>query len=263
MAHEHPLERAKRLAAASRPSPRARRVPPAHTDQEVQLARLIRSTYIRARSMWESMHYGTETDYQPRRQDDAGGVWFALADLLSYSGRAAGVDPVDYVHTAFERGVNRRPPTPKDLLSDRYLREYLAAADSRRASDQYRHRFNAERVNAAAHISFLQQYGKQNFAHAHADTLEDEELELSALFRFCLARQLLDGVDPDGADAELYLRVARRYEMAAAFQYRRNPAEYRRVMGGLIPDDFIARVDALFRFGMDREDDWDGQEKES
>jgi len=56
--------------------------------------------------------------------------------------------------------------------------------------------------------------------------------------------------------------VAERYVLAAAFQYRRNPVAYGRALGGLIPDDFVARVDELFRFGMDLEDDWDGQEQE-
>src|SRR5262245_15579687 len=134
---EHPLSRAKRLAAANRPSARGRRAPPRGPSAgERALARQIRSTYIAARSAWESVHRGVDWNYRPTRKVDRGdrdkkSVWLRLADLFAYSGPAAGLDPVDFIHDAFERTANDRPPSPEQLLFSRSIEDYRASVRRR------------------------------------------------------------------------------------------------------------------------------------
>lgn len=128
-----------------------------------------------------------------------------------------------------------RPPEPNQLLSARRVEAYLADRDRARAYRRLRLRLEVGRARTQACL-LRTSYGLSD-EDAWASVLLDPMMELSPLFRYCVARLL-------GGDR--LVRVAAKLEAQAALQYERDPAGYDGCLGGAIPRDFASRSRAVY-----------------
>lgn len=261
---------------ASGPSAEARKPaepPPGEfTDREQEVAQVIRTAYVEARSSWESLQRGVAHDYRPTRKEDEGHheradgkakdvppVWLTLArGFLRH-----GLDPEDYVFAAFERALKlKKAPEARQLLAPTYLAAY---AEERRRSVDAREVeifLNTEKAIARRQIGYLQSYCGMSVTGSHHFVLTDESLELSALFRYCVACHLLERT-ADQKARRLFAEVAATYKAAAVAQYARDRAEYDQHWAGFLPRGFAeeaARV--LRRARAEARKEWEKTRKE-
>jgi hypothetical protein len=267
------------LGSESRPPVGARRVAREQefSDAVRATAAVIRQTYVDDRSVWESMRRGVPYRYvcppaydkgveAPPTEEAAAQrgrrskavrprppVWLTLAAKFI----AREIDPVDYVHRLFERLEGRYAPEPAQLLGGGFVEQYQRVQELEEES--LLPALISQKQTALANVVYYQG-GGADFVTSHAMTLLDDSLELSALFRVCLADSLM-GRDP------IFCGIVRTYMRQAAVQFHRNRNGYRKAWGAFIPAGFVTRSRRLFRealgYGRGRDGDWsDGHEEE-
>jgi hypothetical protein len=278
MKTNHP--RTGRLGAENRPSPQARKRLPRETefsDAERRLAQIIRQTYIDDRTAWETMRRGVAFTYVPpliydegkkgiseeaaaeikdRRKREAAkrrvpSVWLELATKFIHRR----LDPEEFIHRMFERSDKSRPPEPGQLLDEKFIEEYdnVLRAEHSEVADSLK----VQKQLAASHILYWQHAG-MNFVSSHATVLLDEDLDLSALFRMCLAYGLMDR-------DKVFKKIVKEYMGRAAVQFERSRREYRRTWGDFIPVDFVKRSRRLYEEALGHSDvtgGWSGEDEE-
>lgn len=261
----HP--RTARLGSENRPSPQARKRPRQETefsDAERRLAKIIRRTYIADRSAWEAARRGiVEFKYVPPRLYDKGvagiseeaaasiksleqrqkairgtpPVWLTLAGKFAHRR----LEPEEFIHRMFERSDKSRPPEPDQLLDQRFIAEYdkvLRSEASEVASSLL-----VQKQVAASHIVYWQGAG-MDFVGSHAMVLLDEDIDLSALFRMCLADSLLD-------KDKVFRKIVKTYMKRAAVQFERSRRDYLQSWGDFIPAEFVKRSRQLYEAALE------------
>lgn len=245
----------------NRPSPRARRRPPAESEfsaEERRYADLIRQTYIDDRSAWESLRRGVDYSYacpasydKPRPTLRVEGVaveggsdrpplWLELARKFLHRR----LDPEEYIHRLFDHRVSGRPPEPAQLLDKKFLARWESTrlAEVNEVADS----LEIQKCTAAANIAYWQRAGL-NFVDSHAFVLLDDTVPLSALFRMCLAYTLKDR-DP------VFGRVIFAYLDAAVVQFERSREQYCKAWGDLLPARFVANSRQLYEKAVSQSD---------
>lgn len=250
-----------------RPSSRSRRAQRPETEfspAEHAVAKIVRRTYIEDRSAWERLQRGTDYEYRPSRLYDKGApahdldgkphkavpsIWLSLARRFI----VLELDPADYIHRLFEKKLVRgRAPEPAALLNREFLDYYRSESCHGDELEECRLSLLVQCRTAASNIAYWQS-ARMGFEQSHSTVLCDEALELSALFRFCLACKLMER----GA---LFADIARQYEGEAAVQFQRSKKEYLESWGEWLPPDFAKRSRRIYLRSL-YGDDWNEEDQ--
>jgi hypothetical protein len=243
------------------------------SDRELRLAAAIREHYRKERSIYETAkNGGTRVEYVPPARFDGRpakllgdrhppkdalervkplerakpSLWLRLARYF----RAGRIDPFLYISCQFElapEAVLGRAPEPDDLddaaCRERYAIAY-AAAEARLAQS-----LPVQKGLAALQIKTLRALRGVPAETAWAAVLCDRHLELSALFRYCLASSIAAEGRPEFAD------IADRFRGEAITQFERYRDLYLKHWRAVLPEGFAdeARQDYAALLGGDEE----------
>lgn len=209
----------------------------------LRTAQQLRNTYIFQRRAYLQALTGKESLWLPPRTEKGQkgapenpeigkrpDQWLHITRTLM----AQKINPIEYVNRIFAGliGKNRRAPEPGALLSANWINFHRHR--SRVAPEEIAVALRSQRQVAADYILSLQS-PKVSMLQATIEVLEDDDIPLSALFRYCLAVSMPEvEVQP----------VARFYQGAAALQYIPSAQIYNRVWKELIPAEFreLAKV---------------------
>jgi hypothetical protein len=198
------------------------------------LANRLRKSYIVQRRLYESNRDGTLSTYMPSRRDlrtpsvedsEVKDVFMVQAKKLYQQG----IGPEEYVEKVFAQLVGKVTscPRPSQLTSARCMALYRDA--NKTLKEDIQRAFTIQRKVARRAIVVKCNVDKSSVEDAMNETIRDESLPLSALFRYCLALS---------KDAQKVKRLAERYYILAAVQYYPKRDIYDQVWGECIPDDF-------------------------
>lgn len=223
-------------------------VPEAKTDQRMLLAERLRQCYDDERASWESLKRGALTDFASARvyrgrdavtTDDGvvldkarASVWLKLADWLAENELPA--EP--YVTLQFTLVMpSERPPEPIQLTSKKYLKRWHDNKD--RVSDEIAQALLVQNSLAQTHFKVRRSLGDEPL-DAWGTVLTNDSLELSALFRYSIARAL----------GKEFKKIARLFEPDAVLQFERDRAFYLESWGKILPKDFPGLSKRLFPY---------------
>lgn len=210
--------------------------------QEAEAAR-ARDLYCRQVRLWKLRQEGVESDYGARPiaawdggQDSAGRqhrpVWARLAAFC----QRAEVDLANYLYACF-RWSFHHPPSPYQLMTEAFLARYHAQGGDRLAVTDLTVALRTQHqvyASAVALRSARLERGWTMLQVIH-DVLLDRDLEMSALYRYCVAAT---DWHPE------HRAILEEFEDEARAQYERQPAVYLRAWGSFLPPG-LARVRAL------------------
>ena len=198
---------------------------------DVTLGKILRESYVHHRTIFESK-LGNRGKYYPGPKWDGGrdkfgrthrSVWGELAEKLLKSGVK---DLVDYVRFAFSKCNGSRAIFPNQLTSPRLIDEYISSGrvenevhDLELGLSLQRLTFLRETVSLRAMTAAVTPWSQ---ADVEKHVLCDEQLELSALFRFLTARRLG------------HSEVATIYQEAARRQFEEYPGGYSKTWDQLL-----------------------------
>lgn len=232
----------------NRPDPRTTRKvsqPEAkHSKLDLQMAQQLKSAYTIERVCYESCRDGKASSYQPSKRWDGieveevdgvseevplENIWLKVAKDL----HAKGIDPVFYVRRIFStiNGKLSSPPLPNQLLSNQSLQRYKKGVESLPVEIELAYKYQVSLAKTRI-LSQQTLYGR-TMVQATLRVLTDVTLSLSALFRYCLARNM-----QANGFVEAFAELAEEYKVEAAIQYVRHQSEYSRIWGRSIPEDF-------------------------
>jgi hypothetical protein len=253
-------DRFKNLGAENRPLPGARRVQRPkgpYSAAEIALAGEIRSAYITSRSRWETSRRGVEYHYVVPKGYDAGSrahrvdgvvmdgkdkppIWITLAQKFL----AQELDPQSYIAELFDSKL-KGVPEPAQLFDARFLAQWREV--SKGMERRLKVALRVQKQTALMQVLKQKDLGLSS-VHAHAAVLLDEQLQLSALYRFCLAYELRK-------HDQLFRDIMRQFALPAAVQFRRARKPYQRAWGAWLPESFIKVSRKLYRQALAMSDD--------
>lgn len=263
MSEEPRRGKKKPRAVPSSASPAKRRRPAgAAPEADPAIGRLaadVKTAYVRERNNFESMCLGRSAGYRPARAYDGRpaectgdgvvlqaakpSVWRRLAALFLRER----IDPRLFMAVQFGRlgpdaaipeppqFVARCPETGRDCLPPKVAARWEQAR--RRKGREIAAALRAEVDIAVGRMRFLQLLAKQKSDDSYAMTLLDAELELSALFRYCLARSL---------PGKRFRQIAEFFEPEACLQFERYRTFYLRYWTDFLPDDLPDRAREVY-----------------
>lgn len=208
-------------------------------DEITKLAKTLRAAYVQARSAFESVKLGTPYKYHVPKSYDGKppiettdgvvlqpgtkSVWIELAKFV----RREDVDPLLFIEAQFDRGPTQRAVEPRQLKSAKCLTKARRLTNFK--GQEVATELFLQQDTARGKITSLQIYGKLQKEDSYAVTLLDTDLELSPLFRYCLALSI---------GGLRFRRIAKRFEVEACVQYRRYRTHYKRHWSELLPAGF-------------------------
>jgi len=222
--------------------PKRRKKPKPREELLQPMADLLKAAYTFERQLFDGVRTGEKSNYRPAKKYDGKvdydgetpvlvnkNAWVDTVKAL----QADGIDPVDYVHKVFFMLLHRpnpaaSAPTPAQLLSTQFRKFYKQAKTM--ALEEIKKRFESERRLAKTHVMAKQSVNELTMQDATEEVLLDEDIDLSPLFRYCLARSMKT---PEFADL-----ATRFFLQRAVLQYVRASSDYGEVYGEWIPDDF-------------------------
>jgi hypothetical protein len=220
-----------------------------YSEEEKKLALKIRSTYVESRSAWETNKRGVSYEYVPFKTDDKGKHSFAdnkpvdkdpLWLRLAVQFVQLQIDPESYIRTVFDLCSSVKPPEPRHVLSQRYMKMFEKATLGDKFVKECKILLNTEKQLAASHISFWQANG-MSFVDSHSFVLLNAGLSLSSLFRYCIAVQLYKKTK-----AKVFKKITKRYLLDAVVQFQPHHKHYVAVWGKLLPSRFIEEAPKLY-----------------
>lgn len=235
-----------------RPSPLARRRQP-HTDEqseaflakqahqleqiynlELQAFETRRDGKTSNRSASKKHKGGVEVNYDEPEAQTRPSTWIkVIQELLQRK-----IDPQDYVRRIFSAldGTTLPAPQPDQLLSDKNLQRYRDAETADDAAVELALRLQRE----TARIYVTERMTGYNYSLTSAlrNVLLDDDLELSYLFRYCLALSV---------EQPQVREIAGRFETGAVLQYIRNRPHYDRHWQKWLPEGFPQRAQQLYQ----------------
>lgn len=210
-------------------------------EEAAAAARRLRAVYVHERSAFETMKLGERYRYRPPRRYDGrpavetdDGVvlekavkpaWLDLARHLA----DCGVTMLElFVEAQFHAlAPTARAPEPLQLRTDACLSRYRDYVEGTEADVILE--LKLQTGLAADRITFLQLYGDAAKEDSYAIVLLDDDLELSPLFRYCLATSL---------GGSRFHRIAKRYGPEACCEYCRCRKYYKRHWKRILPVGF-------------------------
>jgi hypothetical protein len=213
----------------------------APVDGETLVAWSVKVTYAQVRSHWETLKAGKPVVYQPPRAYDGTtalllegeyevekarpSVWVALVDWCA----ARKIPPELYVRYCF-RGLSldrAAAPEPAQLKSEKYLEGWTKAKKLR--IEELRTSLAAQKTIAATRIVTRQSAFGESGPLSQRAVLTDPSLELSPLFRFCLATSI---------DTKAMRKVAQTFWAEAIVQFSSDPRGYAKAWKEWLPPRF-------------------------
>jgi len=253
-----------RLVTDDQPSPRKRKkAPPVAevTAAEEAIGLRLREAYVDARSAFDTYLNGTLTRYTVPQLYDRGGGAVEVEGVVVEGKNAAPlwpklarkfialeIDPVEYTHCVFGYASDNHaktafgdhcPPEPNQLLSKTWLNYYRECELSDANGVLVKNALLNQASTAMREINFLHLCGKQTMLNSQYLVLLNPQLELSALFRYCLARELSE------QNSE-FDRIANLHERGAVIQFWSKRTQYLKHWRRLLPDDFVANARGLY-----------------
>lgn len=240
-----------------KPKPGAENRPPGYTmrltsktdlnPNVVRTANEIRQVYIRERSAYESMVNGREIhwtvpklydgkpDLKIEDADEGEGVvekgsqntWLDLARKFL----AKKIDPEPYIRESFDKMVLGKPPEPRQLLSEAAIEHWEKMKD--KLEGEVETALTIQTRLAYSGITYLRPAHTEN--QAYTLVLRDEDLDLSPLFRYCLAVRL-------GRKEPEFLTIAAGCRMGAVLQFMRYEEAYLKHWSAWLPRGFQAKA---------------------
>ncbi len=221
-----------------------------------QLALRVRHTYITERDSYESLvvAFGgrkKHKSYRPSRKHDGGADWdeksgeYPEGTIYESVWQKTAVklfqekiDPVFYIQRIFAiiSGRYENPPTPAQLLSERYRRIYAESFE-----DGYKELALALSIQsnlAKNQILLAQIDGGVSMEDAVEEVLVNDRLALSSLFRYCLAASMR---------TKRFRRHMENYRVGAAVQYLRQAEDYDEGWGEFIPEELRDKAESIYR----------------
>jgi len=234
------------IADHMRPSPKAR---PKESDpesrfskEETELSRKIKSIYTAQRSAYDYRMKGIKTRWRSNRRYDDGvkatvetkevlPVWITLARFF----RENEITPYDYINYHFQNATLNRAPEPFQLKTPALLNDYQVWR--KKEINSLRISFRTQKSIAVTNIRIQRSYDPElSDSDVYGLVLTDESIELSALFRYCLAKSLR------------LKKIASIYLHRAAMQFYCNPVGYIKVWKRWLPKGFKVKASKLFKF---------------
>lgn len=220
-----------------------------------RLALRVRHTYVTERSSYESLvvAFGGKKRnraYRPSKRHDGGANWDVQAgeypegtiyesvwQKIAVSLFRDKIDPVFYVQRIFAVISSRyeNPPTPEQLLSERYRRIY---AESLEDSEHELALALMIQSNLAKNQILLAQIdGGVSMEEAVEEVLVNDRLALSSLFRYCLAASMR---------SKRFRRYMENYRVGAAVQYLRQAEDYDEGWGEFVPNELRDKAESIY-----------------
>lgn len=242
----------KRPGADNRPSTRAHKATSNKTvaAPESKQTKLIKFFYERERSLYESLLSGKQIEYRApasydgksalyvEGEDDAKvenskkSIWRTLADFFS----ANKIDPRLYIRVQFEPSQLglRRAPEPTQLMTPECIHVYHQALA--RIGPTVELALLTQRAVASAAIVNNEELGCDR-DQAVITVITNDSIELSPLFRYCLAWSM-------GTDK--FRKLARLYQDHAVIQFQRFRQYYQRYWSEWLPVGFVLLADKIY-----------------
>ncbi len=223
---------------------------------EVQL---FKDTYIQERRVLERFRQGSDVSvYQPASSLDGKSKFDSVEERKTTNQWQAmykklrqlqHLEPTNYVRILFYilRGSALAVPTLKQLASPKTIEMVLDGYQ--KIEDDLRWQFLAESQRIKTAIVISQKGDGYPLSLAVYYALTDSRLELSPLFRYCIAAstcvRLLQSDKKDPHIKKLD-KIAKQFEFLAAMDYTLFPRLYDAVLGKIIPADFcVAAADIV------------------
>jgi len=242
-------------SASSTPTASARKraeVQPEEWRELTDEAKAVRAAYKSERTRWESFKAGEPVDYSvPRRyngtpplkvdgeleiEKGAVNVWQRLANFFLEEE----IDAASYITVLFDglmgklKKVDKRAPEPPQLLAKEYQEIWHQNKDA--VIERIRVSLLIEKNRAEQRFSSLR-FGGRAAKDAWASVLTDSSMELSPLFRYCIASRI---------GGNRFGRIAAHYESRAVMQFERYRPFYRKQWKALLPKGFAKRSRVLY-----------------
>ena len=226
--------------------------------------REFKNVYVHERRLLERFRQGSEAQpYQPAASLDGKsrfdtpeeriGVnqWKVCWDRLDKAQNQ--ISPSQYVRVLFRilRGTSLAVPTLLQLATAPTLelvKEYLKDNEM-----DFRQQFIAETQRARSSIVISQKGSGYSLALSVYYAIVDPRLELSPLFKYCLAATTSEHLRRVGildAHCEKLDTLAKQFEFLAAMDYTLFPDLYNRVWGKVIPAEFRVAASSLLRAAL-------------
>lgn len=202
---------------------------------------IVRSTYCELRNRWHSLHERRETNWGaqvvPKYDGGTGpggqkykSVWDRVARFVIQNS----AEPRRFVQVQF--AVRQaKPIEPTELVSPRALELYRY--NEKTAFEDILRLFHYQQQRAATEFNKLRPC-KINHqwtdADIHRAVLGNTLVQLSALFRYCIAHR------------EGYTSIADRYKDEALVQYLSQPEDYDKIWVGWIPPELTNEAQLLY-----------------
>jgi hypothetical protein len=207
----------------------------------------VREVYCVERTEWESRKQGKPTPYIcPARygglesqsvdgelvvQKAVPSVWRKMAAWFL----ERGIRPAAYLRLQFDRlPLTNRAPEPLHLIAGPY--EQLWHENHAKFGELAALSLKTQRTTARSELAFLERAGKTP-DEAWAGVLSQVNNGLSALFRYCISRQL---------PGEEFEALAERYEPEAVLEFERFRDAYIEKWVGFVPPGFAARAALVY-----------------
>ena len=248
---------------ADRPRRRKKQTVPGSdfTQAEVDTAELLRNVYnierrrhlnnqnVQAKAYdpnsWED-NIESDKDTGENAEDETASKksneWLELAKRVIIER----LDPETFIRRQFQvTPSNGRPPWARELNSPQAFTNYEAGASS--SYDEIRVAFSSQQQIATNNM-VVAQADDDTAEEAWEEVLDDDDMPLSALFRYCLALSVAKKTKD-----ERFKDIARRFRQVAALQYLQDPDSYDEIWGPeWIPAGFRARADKIYNSVYDR-----------
>jgi hypothetical protein len=245
-----------------KPAPRRRKMQGApDISAELELAYQIRALYIEERNAFEQLR-GRTSDYKPSAHWD-GHEGLQIEDVQISAGRQSiwqqlarifivhRIDPAVFIANRFD-GVplDGRIPEPNHFIGAKARK--LWEKDKCRKEEEIELALTIQRnVARRSVLSLIALLGKSK-DEACALTLLDDGLELSALFRYCLACSI---------PGKRFAQIAKFFETSACLQFERYRKFYQHHWKDFLPSGFSTRSRAVYRYMFEEGHGQDDEEE--
>jgi hypothetical protein len=218
--------------------------------KSARLAERVKRCYVRERTVWESRKQGRPVEYRPASSYDGApaktiddddeavvdkavvSVWHKIATAL----QGRDIHPETYIQIQFSllTHEDRRPPEPHQLLTPACLAVWKA--NKNKVAEGLGVALRLQRRLAEQEFSFYKR-NENSPEVCWERVLAKRGIELSALFRYCLAFHL---------GGERFTPIAERYEAAAMMQFERHRDLYQQIWGSFLPVEFAERSRQMY-----------------
>jgi hypothetical protein len=209
---------------------------------------LVKVCYTQERGRWESFKSGKLVIYKPPRSYDGrsavtldgeveieiakSSVWQRIVDWCD----ARKIQPEEYVRSAFvDLEMLLAAPEPNQLMSQRYMAKWEKISDG--MVERLRVSLISQKSIARRHIIVNQSFHGDTPEFAQRLVLTDSSLDLSPLFRYCLAVSI--GTKP-------MRKIARKFQAEAVLQFECHRTLYKTVWASVLPEGFSAMSKRLY-----------------